>query len=454
MRKKREKQLPLKHPSPAHPKARELEAISQILDRNPVIYEMSLQDLTLKVNKKESGAKGMTAEQVVRAAIIKQMEGYSYEELAFHLIDSSGYRNFCKIGLAGKGFKKSALCGNIKAISPKTWEAINKVLVQYAADTGMEKGRKVRLDCTVVCTDIHDPTDSGLLWDCVRVLARVLSRARQELPGLRFPFQDHRKRAKRRMLGVMNARNAKIRKQKYGDLLKVTSWTIGYAQAAIPELQGYIGGSLQQMLTAQGCAQELEHYIGLTLRVVDQTERRIIDGETVPAAEKICSIFESHTDIIKKDRRDTFYGHKVCLTGGASNLILDCLILEGNPADSTLTDKMFDRQKEIYGRYPIKAALDGGFASQENLKSSKTNGIKDVCFAKGRGLEEEDMCRSGWVYKALRKFRAGIESGISWLKRCFGLGRCLWKGLVSFKSYVWSAIVSANLLTMARKQLA
>jgi IS5 family transposase len=454
MRKKREKQLPLLNPTPAHPKAGELETISKILDQNPTICEMSLQDLTSKVNKKENGANGMTAEQVLRAAIIKQMEGYSYEEPAFHLLDSHCYRNFCKIGITQKGFKKSALCNNIKAISPQTWEKINKTLVGYARDEGIEKGKKVRIDSTVVSSHIHEPTDSGLLWDSVRVIARILAGAKGELPDLRFPCQDHTRRAKRRMLGIMNAGNEKNRKQKYGDLLKITRRTIGYAQAAIPELQGYIGGNLQQMFTARGCRQELEHYVGLALQVVEQTERRVLKRETVSASEKIVSIFEPHADIIKKDRRDTFYGHKVCLAGGSSNLILDCLILEGNPADSTLCDEMFDRQKDIYARYPAKAALDGGFASKDNLKSSKAKGIKDVCFAKGRSLKEEDMCRNRWVYKVLRKFRAGIESGISWLKRCFGLGRCLWKGFSSFKSYVWSAIVSANLLTIARKQLA
>jgi IS5 family transposase len=86
--------------------------------------------------------------------------------------------------------------------------------------------------------------------------------------------------------------------------------------------------------------------------VISQTERRVLHGEKVPAAEKIVSIFEEHTDIIVKDRRDTFYGHKICLTGGKSNLILDCIIVEGNPADVTLTETMLDRQCEIYGRYP------------------------------------------------------------------------------------------------------
>lgn len=115
---------------------------------------------------------------------------------------------------------------------------------------------------------------------------------------------------------------------------------------------------------------------------------------------------------------------------------------------------MLDRQEAIYGRYPLKAAFDGGFTSHANLAEAKANGVKDVCFSKGRGLEEEDMCRSKQVYKGLRKFRAGIESGISWLKRSLGLDRCTWKGFESFKNYVWASIVSANLLTLARKQLA
>ena len=201
--------------------------------------------------------------------------------------------------------------------------------------------------------------------------------------------------------------------------------------------------------------EQLEHFLPLTRQVICQTRRRVLEGESVPAAEKIVSIFEEHTDIIRKDRRDTYYGHKICLTGGASNLILDCVILEGNPADSSLTEMMLDRQKIIYDRYPLKSSFDGGFSSQENLKKAKEKeGVKDVCFSKGRGLKIKDMCRSNWMYKQLRNFRAGIESGISWLKRSLGLDRCLWKGFESFKRYVWASIVSANLLTMARHQLA
>jgi IS5 family transposase len=249
------------------------------------------------------------------------------------------------------------------------------------------------------------------------------------------------------MLGIQYARNERQRKSRYKDLLKVTRDTLGCSRRAIDWIDEH--GSELELLAISG---QLRHYCGLTEKVISQTERRVVAGEKVPAEEKIFSVFEAHTDIIVKDRRDVFYGHKICLTGGKSNLILDCLITDGNPADSTLTQTMLERQQEIYGRYPLKAALDGGFASKDNLKDAKTSGVKDVCFAKKRGLKVADMCRSEYVYNRLRRFRAGIESGISWLKRSFGLCRCTWKGLRSFKSYVWCSIVAANLLTLSRRQ--
>jgi len=454
MRKKNQKQMPLTPAKVDHPHAMELELISRILDDIPIINELAWQDLTQHVENFGTGAEGMSAEQVVRCAIVKQMEDYSYDELAFHIIDSSCYRSFCRIGVAHKGFKKSALCHNIKALSAPTWEAINRILVTYAQERKIEKGREVRIDSTVVSSHIHAPSDSSLLWDAVRVLTRLLTQAKGQVRGFDIPFTDHTKRAKRRMIAVMNARDRKSRKKHYLDLIKVTRKSLTYAQRAVCFLKGYLSADPTQIAMAQKMAEELETYTELTGRIIDQTERRVVHGESVPASEKIVSLFEPHTDIIVKDHRDTFYGHKLCVTGGSSNLITDCVICDGNPADTTLTDQMLDRQHDLYGHYPLKVALDGGFASKENLNSAKSKRIKDVCFAKKRGIEVEEMCRSPWVYRRLRRFRAGVESGISWLKRCFGLCRCTWKGLQSFRSYVWASIVSANLLTLARKEMA
>ena len=450
MRKKYKEQLPLMEHTIDHPHAVEMELIDKILGKTSTIYKLALQDLTREVKNKETGAHGMSAEQVVKAAIIKQSQKFSYGDLAFHIADSGCYRKFMKIGFADKGFSPSTLCANIKALSPETWEAINRVIIAYANETKVERGRKVRIDCTVVPSNIHKPFDSTLLWDSVRVLTRLLKNAGGLFPDAGIIVKDHTKRAKRRMLGVMNAKGKKAREKQYKDLLLITGKTAGYAQRASSVLEKSLSS-----IHAARMFQELNHYIDLAQKVIDQTQRRVLHGESVPASEKVVSIFEHHTDIIRKDNRDTYYGHKICLTGGASNLILDCEIMEGNPADTTLVERMLENQQTIYGTYPSKVSLDGGFASKDNLKMAKgTMKIKDVCFAKKRGLIEEDMCKSSWVYKNLRNFRAGIESGISWLKRCFGLARCTWKTFESFKSYVWASIVSANLLTLARKQMA
>lgn len=319
MRKKSKKQMPLMPAATDHPQAVELENISRILDANPTICDLAMQDLcevSKRVNR--SGARGMTADQVVRAAIVKQMLNFTYKELAFHIVDSNSLRRFMRIGIADKGFKKSVLNKNVKALSPQTWEAINGQLVDYADEEKIEKGREVRIDCTVVESNIHEPTDSSLLWDSVRVLTRLLDRAKEDF-GLRISFQDHTRRAKRRLLGIMNSRSKKDRKSKYADLIKVTTKSIGYAQSAIEAIDKV--ASISHGLVALRL--DLNQYSHLAARVVDQTQRRVMLGEDVPASEKVVSLFETHTDIIVKDRRDTFFGHKICLTGGASNMIVD-----------------------------------------------------------------------------------------------------------------------------------
>ncbi len=442
--------MPLIQPASGHPREKELEVISTIIDKTPIIYERVLQDLNKgKIFKRKTGARGMSAEQVLRAAVVMHLFDFTYEELAYHICDSRSLRRFCLIGIADKGFKKSALNANIKKISADTWELIFQDLLGYAKDENIEKGRKVRIDSTVVESNIHKPFDSVQLFDCVRVLTRLLHKARDQYASTLI-FSDHQRRAKRRMVGIQYANGEKQRLPLYKDLLKITRKTIGYAERAEQTLHKLCSSDIQLLALIS----QINHYSALAKQVYDQTYRRVIQGETVPADQKVFSIFEEHTDIIIKDGRDTYYGHKICLTGGASNLITDCVILEGNPADTDLVEQMLDRQQNIYGRYPLKVALDGGFASKDNLLKAKERKIKDVCFAKKRGLKEADMCRSNYVYKKLRQFRAGIESGISWLKRSFGLTRCTWKGFHSFKCYVLSSVVAANLLTMARKKLA
>ena len=196
--------------------------------------------------------------------------------------------------------------------------------------------------------------------------------------------------------------------------------------------------------------EEVERLKPLVDAVVSQTQRRVFEGEKVPVQEKVVSLYEPHTDIIVKDRRQVQFGHKLNLVQGKSRLILDLVIETGNPADSERYIPMIERQKEIYGRVPRQVSVDGGYASKANLQSVKEMGVKDAAFHKKRGLEIEEMTKSAYVYKTLRRFRAGIEAGISWLKRCFGLSRCPNSGSERFDAHCLAAVVCYNLVILAR----
>lgn len=432
--------------------AKELEQISLVLDATPQVVDLAYQDL-VRSSRPTTGREGMTAEQVLRCAILKQYRQLTYEELAFHLEDSDSFRGFSRLEM-GQYPSKSILQENIKVLREETWEAIHREIIGYAKAEKIETGRKVRIDATAVETDIHHPTDSTLLADGVRIITRWLAEGKELAPAPAYHFSDHRRVVKKRVLVIHNAKKEKVRQDAYRDLLAYAGKVREYALVAIPELRDHQALELSELFAGKALAEKLARAVGLLETVINQTERRVFRGEKVPASEKVVSFFEDHTDIIVKKRRVTEYGHKVFLTGGASTMILDCLILRGNPADSEQYATLLERQKELYGRMPRQTSADGGFASKDNLAYAKNNGVKDAAFAKKRGLSVLAMAKSAWVYKSLRNFRAGIEAGISTLKRAFGLDRCTWKGWEGFGRYVWSSIVSYNLLVLARTKLA
>ncbi|EYF01801.1 transposase [Chondromyces apiculatus DSM 436] len=194
---------------------------------------------------------------------------------------------------------------------------------------------------------------------------------------------------------------------------------------------------------------QLQYHVVAAERVLDQAQRRVLRGQSVPAHEKVVSIFEPHVDVIVKANGETQFGHKVFLSAGRSSLIFDVVVPRGNPADSSMATTMMKRHVEICGQPPKQAAFDGGFASQSNVAQIKALGVGDVAFSKRRGLEVLEMVKSSRVYRVLRNSRAGVEGVISYLKRAFGLGRCDWRTFSSFRAYVMGSVIAANLVTIA-----
>jgi IS5 family transposase len=274
-------------------------------------------------------------------------------------------------------------------------------------------------------------------------MTRLLQKA-DSMSGGNLVWRNHRRAAKKRARIIKFTRGRPNRLQHYRELIKLARASLVYLDQADAQLRQVPDA----MITAWQA--ELQHYRPLIERIISQSERRVLRGEQVPASQKIVSLFEPHADIIVKGSREVEYGHKINLTSGRSGLILDLVIESGNPADSERFLQMLERHIAFYGEAPHQAVADGGYASRSNLIQAKARGVSDMAFHKKAGLRIEDMVKSRWVYRKLRNFRAGIEAGISCLKRAYGLARCTWRGLDHFKAYIWSSVVAFNLALFAR----
>lgn len=438
MRKTREIQSTIFDIFPSHKLGQQYHVISRLLDQHPRFLTWVSQDLGSK-QVMPTGRTGLSAESLLRAGIVMQIQGFTYQELAIYISDSHTFRAFCRVGTREPS--RSALQEGIAKITPATWEKINRGLLVSAQEEGIEKGRVIRIDSTPVESDIHQPSDARLLEDAVRVMARLVKQARESFP--KISFADRNRAVKRRVTAIAYGRKEANRQANYRALMKYTEETLGYlkgAMAAVPASDSW-----------RKWREKAGRIAGLTKRVLSQTQKRVFENEQVKSDEKVVSLFEPHSDIIVKGSRDITYGHKVNLTAGKSGMVLDLVVEEGNPCDSTRALPMVVRQTEIYGRPPRQCAFDGGYASKDNLRVIKDLGIKDVMFQKKRGLKVEEMTRSEWVYMKLRRFRAGIESVISCLKRAFGWSRCTWKSLEGFKAYLWSSAVAFNLAFLGKR---
>ena len=420
----------------------ELKALSDWLDGKRALLSQVASDLR-REGLRPTGRQGLPAETVLRCALLKQQRQLSYEELAFHLEDSASFRAFARLPLAWSP-KKSVLQRTISAIGSETWEAVNRAVVASAKQEKLETGAVVRIDSTVTAALMHHPSDSALLWDAVRVMSRLLRQA-AKLPGAAaIRWHDRRRLAKRCAVDIQYSRGKDTRCRLYRKLIAATHATRAALQRAATRLSARAG------IVVEHWRAQVDHYLPLIARILDQSERRVLHGQAVPAREKLVSLFEPHADIIVKGGRDVQYGHKLNLVTGKSGLILDLVIEAGNPADAERFLPMLDRHIAHCGTPPRQMAADGSYASRDNLDQAKARGVSDVAFHKKRGLAVADMAKSAWVYRRLRNFRAGIEAGISCFKRAYGGGRCTWRGLDHFKAYVWSAVVAHNLVLFAR----
>lgn len=428
------------------------ETVSTILDATPSFAQDVWNDLhrnQKEVAPQHAGAKGWSADQVLRFALVKTIEGRDYRALAMRVDDAIVLREFCRIPF-DKIPAFTTLQDNIKKIRPETLRRLNDGLMCYAVRNGVEDAPRVRMDSTAIEANIHHPIDARQLWDGVRVLTRILTRAQEEIERLRGRFHDHTRVAQRLLYKITNARGDASRKPLYKRLIAVAQKTVAYAQTAIEHLAPErCEAGCEELLLASEVSQQLQDVLGLTQRVIDQTQRRVVRGEAVPAQDKVVSLFEPHADIIVKGQREVIFGPKIFLTNGVSNLILDCVVPKGNPADADMFPVLLERHQAIFATAPRDLATDGGFASKRNGQTAQQDAVKNVAFSTPKGLRIEELVQSLGMFKCLRNGRAGVEAILSTAKRAYGWTRCNWRGFESFQAYVYRAVLAYHLKTLA-----
>ena len=400
MRKKRNTQYRPDLPYRDHPIHHELCSLSQWLEAHPQFVDWVFSDLQNQ-STHDTGREALSAESILRIAFLRQRFQFTFEYLSFVLADSPLFRAFCRLG-PRQVPHKSSLQSLVCSITASTYQRMHRAQLQTAEEQKIETGRVMAVDSTVTATNILLPYDSDLLATSVKEMCRLLKLGQGFTAEPLYRFTHHKRVIKHEAKKASYAKKKEQQKQHYKKLLQVTHKTQKIlVQACFDRENAMKLGACHDITLVTQWLSEANRLLPLVDAIISQTERRVFKGEKVPAQEKIVSLYEPHTDIIVKDRRDVQYGHKINLTQGQSRIILDLVIETGNPADSDRFIPMVERQKDIYGRVPRQTAGDGGYASSANLEDAKAMGIKDVAFHKKRGLEVEDMVKSPYVYRKL-----------------------------------------------------
>jgi IS5 family transposase len=432
-----------------------LHAIAEFLDAHAALVTRVHEDLVRGLKRPGTGREGLSAAQVLRAFVLQRIKAWDLRELRERIADGYTLRLFTTFDAqpvpTHDAFHR-AFC----RLTPATIRALNDAVVQAAVGLGLEDGTRLRVDTTVVETDIHWPTDSRLLWDAVRVLTRLVKRLGQHVPDARRGFADRTRRARRRMQELQRLSRAQRPVQqtrKYRDLLDVTAGVVTSARAAVRTACATPPADPRAAAAATALAQEVEHFCGLAERVITQTRRRVLNGEQVPVQEKIFSIFEPHTDLIKrgKAQRPVEFGHKVFLAESGRGLITDYRVLDGNPVDDEHVAPSLHQHAALFGHAPVLYAADRGFYASDSIDAVTTAGVRTECIPQrgGHKTAPRTAYEKSPAFKRGQRFRAGIEGRISVLLRGRGMRRCPLAGRERFEVFVAAAILANNLLRIA-----
>lgn len=420
----------------------EYRRISNILETVPETIDIVHSDLKT-LGKSDGGRASLfSSESLFRALLVKQKEGIDYRDACIRISESEFLKDFCKF--SGKnGIDYSLICKAFKAISPDSWQVINRLLSLNSIENSTLDVSCIRCDSTVVESNIHWPTDSSLLWDTYRVIARILANMRANDVTL-FSFRFHIKKIKSLHLFVTryaSSRSKKRQKQVNKKMIKL----IRMVEQALENAKKYLQSSATSIANIR-LESELKMFIPSMEVAISCAARRWITGEKVPVRDKIFSIFEPHTELIQRGRREKpiEFGHKIVISQSKGKFITGYQVLENKIDDRELLESVIEQHEEYFGCKPKALAADMGFCPDSDTLSELCDEI-DFLEIPQRSSDYSDSFLASAQY-----FRAGIEGSISCLKRGFRLSRCFFKGFSSFSSAVGSAVFCHNLTVLGR----
>lgn len=423
-------------------------AISQVLDDNPKTLAAVHEDL-LKLSEGDSqGREGdYTSENIFRALIVQHIEGLPFRDAVIRIGSDPFLQDFLRMRKRAV-MDYSFLDKCFLTIEPKTWKKVNELLGQYGVAEDVVHTNVIRTDTTVVESNIHYPTDSSLLWDTWRVASRLMKRAMEIVPGC-CPHRFHDRKIKRLHLYITRympsksaSRQRKV-KESFRTLIERTDWIVAVAEEFCVIQAGSQGRS-----ALAAVALELQAYLPAMRTVVTNARRVQVNGETVPASERVFSLFEQHTELIQRGRRQkpVEFGHKILLCESAEKFITDYEVYEKQEADCELTESVIDRHEKLFGKRPEVLAADKGFCPADAKFKELAEQVDTLAIPR-RMRDFVDKVLAHW-----QAFRAGIEGTISGLKRAFRLIRCFFRGFRSFSSAVGLGVFCHNLIVLVEHE--
>lgn len=419
--------------------------LSDRLDQVPEVLDAVHADLQKLSQGGRKGRSGdFSSDTILRSLLVMTLEGLSYRDTVQRIADSDFLQDFVRTRKKAV-MEHSFLCRCLKAIAPKTWKRVNELLGAYALKQSLIKPSVIRADTTVVESNIHYPTDSSLLWDAWRVASRILSRAREIHPS-RVPHRFHDRKIKKLHLTITRFSNSQNRsrkhmvKQAHRTLIGRVAWIVWIVEDFCREFQA------SPSIAIQSHADQLAGYLPTMRRIVDQARRAKINGETVPARERVFSLFEPHVELIQRGRRHKpiEFGHSMLLCQTKEKFISDYETYLIKPSDTELTASLIERHQTLFGEAPKVVAADKGFCPAQETFEQLEKRVENLAIPR-RLRDFADDTLSAW-----QAFRAGIEGTISGLKRAFRLARCYFRTFKTFEASVGLAVFSHNLLLLAK----